>query len=145
MLAKSTAAVLTATVLLAGCASAPTVTDAKADQATTRQAGDLVTAMGNFVGESGHVSSGSATILRRDGVWIVRLEDDFVLDNGPDPKVALGNDGFKSETILGKLKALKGGQEYALPANLDIGDYTQVYVWCERFSVPLARADLKVN
>ena len=44
--------------------------------------------------------------------------------------------------ILGKLKANKGNQNYAVPAGTDVRKYKSVAVWCKRFSSGFAVAPL---
>ncbi|MEM7270944.1 MAG: DM13 domain-containing protein, partial [Pseudomonadota bacterium] len=122
---------------LAACAPAPTPVASQKPQPA-----GLVTAKGGFKGDNNHVVTGNAVVSRVNGQWVVTLDDGFTLDGAPDPKVALGNGKYVKGTILGELKSLKGSQSYVLPANLDIGDYNQVYIWCEKFSVSLGHADL---
>jgi hypothetical protein len=43
------------------------------------------------------------------------------------------------------LKKNKGAQVYVIPANLNVGDYLEVYVWCEKFTMPLGVARLKLT
>jgi hypothetical protein len=138
-----TAALLACATLVSACGGAERPAPAAAPVAATP--GERVTAAGTFIGESGHVSSGGVEVVNRGGQWIIRLGADFKLDGGPDPKVALGKNGFRPESILASLGALNGAQEYALKPGLDIGNYTQVYIWCEEFAVPLARADLRLR
>ena len=94
---------------------------------------------GTFTGAQGHVSSGGVQ-LTGDSVILL---DDFKLDGGPDPKVALGRNGYDASTLMGRLSSFSGRQIYSLPAGVDASDYNEVYIWCERFNVPLAVA--KVN
>lgn len=104
-----------------------------------------VTARGSFVGKSNHVTTGHARILRSGGQWVIELEDDFVFDGAPDPKVALGKGGFDPATLHGPLRSNSGRQAYALKPGLDIGDYTEVWIWCEQFGVPLGVAELALG
>lgn len=100
-------------------------------------------AAGLFSGASGHVTSGSVEIEKTPEGYVVRLGPDFSLDGAPDPKVGFGRDGkFAPGTLIGKLKSLKGAQSFRVPAGLDIRVFDQVYIWCERFSVPLGAARL---
>lgn len=154
---KSVFFALAATALLAGCASGNSAynTTASAPQAQVAKPGYGVdslkpasartTARGTFVGENDHITTGGADVFKHNGTWFVRLGPDFSLDGAPDPKVALGNKargGYQPGTILGKLANLNGEQVYALTPGLNIGDYDQVYIWCEKFSVSLGHADL---
>lgn len=95
-----------------------------------------------FQNAGGHVTTGNVTIEERDGKTIVTLDSSFSLDGAPDPKLAFGNDGYVKGTIFTKLNKLKGAQSYEVPANLSVGDYNELWLWCEKFSVPLGVAKL---
>ena len=43
---------------------------------------------------------------------------------------------------LGRLRAFKGSQRYAIPAGLDLSKFQSVIIWCEQFSVLISPADL---
>ena len=43
---------------------------------------------------------------------------------------------------LGRLRAFKGSQRYAIPAGLDLAKFASVIIWCEQFSVLISPADL---
>lgn len=140
-----------AVLALAGCAGNSGTTYSAAQPVAAVQpvsakpATARTTARGSFVGDKGHVTTGTGEVFRDNGQWFVRLGPDFSLDGGPDPKVALGNKasgGYQPGTILGKLSSLNGEQVYALKPGLDIADYDQIYIWCEQFSVPLGHANL---
>lgn len=104
-----------------------------------------VTASGAFAGDSNHETRGTAFISRNgDGDWVVTLGEDFFHDGAPDPKVGLGRDGYKEGTLLGELQSLNGRQSYVIPASLDVADYNQVWIWCEKFNVALGHANLEL-
>ena len=44
---------------------------------------------------------------------------------------------------LGRLRAFKGSQKYAIPAGLDLTKFESVVIWCEQFKVLISPADLK--
>ena len=100
-------------------------------------------ATGSFVGQSDHETSGSVSIVESDGKYWVKLAEDFSLDGAPDPKVGLGNDGYDPATKSGQLASLKGASSYEIPARVDVANYNEVYIWCEKFDVPLGVAKLK--
>ncbi|MEM9012189.1 MAG: DM13 domain-containing protein [Pseudomonadota bacterium] len=102
-------------------------------------------ATGSFAGESGHVTTGTGSLIQADGKWYISLADDFVFDGAPDPKVALGNDGYDADTLLEPLKANAGAQVYEIPATIDPTQYNEIWIWCEQFSVPLGVASLTTN
>ena len=100
-------------------------------------------ASGEFMGASKHVTSGGVTVVQTDAGAVVVLGDDFSLDGAPDPKVGFGKDGvYDSKAQLSHLGSNKGGQSYPIPASVDPSQYNEVYIWCEKFSVPLGVAKL---
>ncbi len=98
-----------------------------------------------------HETHGSATVLMLDdGSRILRLTD-FSTSNGPDVRVYLvaAGDASDNDTVkrsgfieLGKLKGTDGDQNYDVPADLDLGKYRAVTIWCKRFAVNFATAPL---
>ena len=100
-------------------------------------------AAGTFDGRSDHIVTGQVTVEKTTGGYQLRFADNFSLDNAPDPVVALGNgETFSVSNKLGVLKHKTGAQTYSLPANFTPGEFSEVYVWCEKFSVPLGVAKL---
>ena len=98
---------------------------------------------GQFTGASNHITTGWVELGKSDAGYILTLGADFSLDGAPDPKVGFGKDGeFVEGTLIGELQSLKGEQVYLVPANLDVSEYTDVFIWCEQFSVPLGTASL---
>ena len=106
-------------------------------------AGEQVIGQGRFVGKSGHKTSGGVRLVRTDtGVKVV-LEGDFSFDGAPDPKVGLGRGGYDRAAKLSALRQNRGEQSYDLPASLDPARYDEVWVWCEKYAVPLGFAKLQ--
>ncbi|MEM8631506.1 MAG: DM13 domain-containing protein [Pseudomonadota bacterium] len=97
---------------------------------------------GTFVGKSNHVTLGTVEVVEQNGQTIIDFKSDFDFDGAPDPKVALGNNGYDKSTLMGALKADKGAQQYVVPASIDASAYNEVWIWCERFNVPLGVATL---
>ena len=98
---------------------------------------------GEFTGKSDHVTSGHVEIVTKDGKSQVILKSDFSLDGAPDPKVALGHDGYDKTTLMGKLRSNTGEQVYEVPAGVDVSKMNEVWIWCEKFDVPLGVAKLQ--
>lgn len=94
--------------------------------------------LGKFKGASNHVTTGTAELLKGS----VELLADFTFDGAPDPKVALGKDGYDPNTLMGPLKKNRGASSYQIPAGINPDDYNEVWIWCERFNVPLGVAKL---
>lgn len=107
--------------------------------------GPTTAAAGTFV-DGDHPTAGSAVVLTDGGSQrVLRLEEDFATDNGPDLNVYLAPsaDGFGDDYIdLGDLKGNIGSQNYDIPTDVDLGVYDTVVIWCVRFGVGFGSAEL---
>jgi hypothetical protein len=77
------------------------------------------------------------------GQFTLRLED-FAVRNGPDLYVYLSPDatGYAEGAIeLGRLKADRGNQNYAVPPGSDLAKVASVVIWCKQFAVLFATAE----
>ena len=45
---------------------------------------------------------------------------------------------------LGRLRAFKGSQNYAIPAGIDVEAFGSVVIWCEQFGVLISPATLEL-
>ncbi len=103
-----------------------------------------------------HETKGLATVYRLpEGGRVLRLTE-FATSNGPDVHVYLvaAGDVQDNATVktagfvdLGSIKGNVGDQNYDVPADVDLGKYRAVTIWCRRFAVnfgtaPLAAAQL---
>lgn len=139
---------LTAVALLAlGACAQPTASKKAAAPAisVSEAAKANVTARGTFTGKSDHVTTGHASIGRIGKQWVVILEDDFTFDGAPDPHIALGNNGYDKNASLALLSSNNGKQVYAIPAGVDVGKFNEIWLWCNKFSVPLGKAKLTLT
>jgi Electron transfer DM13 len=108
------------------------------------------------------LASGSFAALAHDGqgtAAVVELASgerkltltEFETDAGPDLRVYVSTDdpaegGELGDFVdLGGLKGNKGNQQYTLPAELDIGRYQNVVIWCRAFSVGFTSAPLAAS
>ena len=74
----------------------------------------------------------------------VVLQGNFNFDGAPDPKVGFGTGGtYDRASQLAPLASNTGEQVYDVPAALDLTRYDEIYIWCEKYSVPLGVAPLK--
>jgi hypothetical protein len=116
---------------------------------TDRQA--LIVAEGTFIhanpSDPIHWGRGRVTV-RQDSVF---LESDFEVGPGPKfhvylvPKApirASSDLGDQMFVDLGRLRAFKGSQHYAIPGGVDLSRFRSVVIWCEQFSVLISPADL---
>ncbi len=99
-----------------------------------------------------HKGEGTTTIVRlSDGQRVLRLGDDFRVTNGPDLYVYLSaNPAPRSSSELhamgafevAQLKGNLGGQNYALPDDLDVSSFRSVVIYCKRFTTVFSTAEL---
>ena len=114
------------------------------------EAGALV-AKGNFVqpnpSDPVHTGKGDVSVYSRT----VFLGENFEVGPGPDfhvylvPKADIGSSSDVADTMyvdLGRLRAFKGSQNYAIPAGVDLKKFPSVVIWCQQFSVLISPADL---
>ena len=107
------------------------------------QAGETVS-QGSFTGASDHITTGGVSIVNDNGQLKLILADDFSLDGAPDPKIGFGKSGeYDTATTFTVLESNTGKQVYKIPASVSVSDYNEVYIWCEKFSVPLGVASIQ--
>lgn len=79
---------------------------------------------------------------REDGSYFV-LHDDFSTKSGPDLKIFLskqdvnkvrGRTATNNAVRVSPLKRSSGAQEYKLPDDVNLDDYTSVLIHCEQYS-----------
>ena len=114
--------------------------------------GPMSITQGNFKSLA-HETKGLASIYQlADGKRTLRLTD-FETSNGPDVHVYLtaaevekGGDAIKAAGFidLGSLKGNKGDQNYDIPVDVDLSKYKHVAIWCARFGVNFATAQLTI-
>ena len=96
-----------------------------------------------------HTVSGTAKVVESDGKTFLRFED-FEVENGPDLFVYLsaGDPSGPGRALaddfvdLGRLKGNVGAQNYEVPAGTDLEKYRTAVIWCRRFTVAFAAAQL---
>jgi hypothetical protein len=103
---------------------------------------------GRITGLAGHRAAGSVTLrVDGDGVAVLTMHDDFVMDAQPDPHVYLNTEPTVHRGAplrVGALAQSRGGHRYVfrLPAGGAPTKYTHVVIWCNRYDVGLAQAPL---
>jgi hypothetical protein len=94
-----------------------------------------------------HYGKGKVSLYERT----LFLEPDFEVGPGPAfhvylvPKEKIRASGDLGDAMfvdLGRLRAFKGSQRYAIPSGLTLNRYQSVVIWCERFGVLISPADL---
>ncbi|MFK7802653.1 MAG: DM13 domain-containing protein [Anaerolineae bacterium] len=100
---------------------------------------------GMFTGaDDFHQGSGSAAIFQQGDTRILRLED-FMVTNGPDLHVLLVEniEGDMGEYVdLGSLKGNIGSQNYEIPADVDLSQFSGIMIYCMPFHVSFSTAPL---
>lgn len=131
---KSLLSVTTAAAILAMATLMPTLASA-----------EDVAATGTFTGESDHITTGGVSVVKTAGGGaVVILDADFSLDGAPEPSVGFGIDGkYVKASDLGDLVNISGLQAYVVPADVNVDDFNEVYIWCDKFDVSLGVASLK--
>ncbi len=95
-----------------------------------------------------HSGRGVAAVVEVAGGLRQLTLTDFATENGPDLRLYLVRGPVRSDVDvdehidLGRLKGNVGDQQYAIPPEVDIAEYSTVVVWCRAFSVNFAQADL---
>jgi hypothetical protein len=113
-----------------------------------------VLAEGKFITHE-HDTTGFVKILKySNGTRILRIEN-LKTSNGPklevwltDATVIEGLDGWRvfddgKFLNLGALKGNIGSQNYLIPSETNLDDYSSIAIWCERFSVSFGAAALR--
>ena len=105
------------------------------------------TRTGTLSGRNGYKVSGGVQVVKDGGSTKVILNDDHIFDpakNPPDIKIAFGNGEkyAKGSHIHSKLTVKKGAASFDVPAGIDTDKYSELYIYCEQFTVILAVAPL---
>ena len=99
-----------------------------------------------------HEAEGIATVYDMgEGKRVLRFTD-FAVSNGPDVHVYLvaADEPMDSEAVknsevyqLGSIKGNVGNQNYELGPDVDLDKFRSVVIWCKRFGVNFAAAQLE--
>ncbi|MGH7702853.1 MAG: DM13 domain-containing protein [Gemmatimonadales bacterium] len=97
-----------------------------------------------FMGAGGHKAAGDYEIVDANGRKQIKLKDSFAIKKVPDAYLVLaaGDKPDAKSVYVTKLKSLTGAQAYDLPKGVDLSQFSKVLVWCKKFSVLIASADL---
>lgn len=103
---------------------------------------------GKLSGRKGYKVSGTIKVKKEGGKTKVVLGSDYKFDptkNPPDIKIGFGNGEkyAKGTKIHNKLTVKKGAATFTVPSSIDTDKYSEIYIYCEKFTVILAAASLK--
>ncbi len=125
--------------------------DTMMDEAMPAADGPTILTQGQFEdADAFHQGAGSATIYTlEDGSNILRFED-FEVTNGPDLHVILSSNPNPTSRgdigddyiDLGSLKGNMGNQNYEIPADIDLSQYSSIVIYCQPFHVVFSTATL---
>lgn len=114
------------------------------------QTPSMLLARGSFVTvEQDHPTQGTARIVEENGQRYLVFDRAFTTAQGPDVEVILYrgsqvpvNIAERDYITLAPLQSFDGEQRYAIPANLDLGEFGAVGIWCRQFNVTFGYAAL---
>lgn len=95
-----------------------------------------------FIGESHHDTVGTVTLYRSKKYPVIVFGTNFHVSGTPDAVVALGDNGYRADTVLGHLLKTSGRQAYAVPPEFDIDHFNEVWLWSRRTGKPVGLARL---
>ena len=136
--------VVVASASLSGADLDRALAPAASAEPTPKPAGPVELAKGSFAGADGHAGTGVATLIKQPNGSRVLTFTEFDVDPGVDVDVFLSADpdDISDRIELGDLKGNVGDQQYDVPADADLGRYSNVILWCEPFTVRIAFASL---
>jgi Electron transfer DM13 len=132
-------------------AAGPPAVDSGSGSGTEAGVASTTLAQGSFTSLE-HETRGRALVVETaDGRRFLRFEN-FETSDGPDllvylsSKIPAGSDdwyGYDQDFVdLGELKGNVGDQNYEIPRDVDVERYSTAVVWCRRFEVGFAAAEL---
>ena len=74
---------------------------------------------------------------------VLTLSDDFKTKSAPDLKIFLsttalaklnGDNATRNAVLISPLASASGGQQYQLPAGIDLSQFSTIIIHCERYS-----------
>ena len=147
MRAMQTAALGLAIII--GIIAAPTSGIAQADRMAPKGTMDAMSSKpmhgAMVMGAGDHAASGHVTLATVNGRQVLRLDEGFEVDKGPDVWVLLSRDGkpmSNGAVSIVKLTQHRGAQEITLPANVDPAQFTHVVFYCKKYNVMMGSAAL---
>lgn len=95
-----------------------------------------------FIGKEHHDTRGTISLYQSRQYPVIVFEPNFEASDAENTVVALGRDGYDGDTSLGSLLRNTGRQAYAVPGELPVGQYNEVWLWNESKNIPLGLARL---
>jgi hypothetical protein len=93
---------------------------------------------------------GTARIVNENGQNYLELGQNFKTRSGPDLYAILYRSGTVPESglragsyvNLGRLQKINGSQRYAIPSNVNLGQFQAAAIWCRRYNATFGYASL---
>lgn len=124
-------------LMLSACASAePRPGEARIP------AGAVVTHRAVFIGTNNHDTTGTISLYQSPAYPVIVFEPNFSVSDAAGAVVALGTDGYRADTMLGLLLRPSGRQAYAVPRDLDLSRFNEVWLWSPYAGKPVGLARL---
>ena len=123
-------------------AAAPAATEGIDESAAATGAPEVVAEFSGTFVDRAHPTAGIATVLGNGTDQRFLRFENFETDNGPDLNVYLRNPDTGDFIDLGDLKGNIGSQNYEIPADVDLTEFSVVDIWCVRFGVGFGQAEL---
>ncbi|MGY5353077.1 DM13 domain-containing protein [Wenyingzhuangia sp. IMCC45533] len=97
---------------------------------------ETILGSGELMSNSFYDVKGRFRIVEKDGITSIILSDDFATDFLPDLVIYLSNNtnsNTGAQIISDEIRA-SGGQTFVVPNGVDVGRYSNVLLYCRRFS-----------
>jgi hypothetical protein len=129
----------------------PVVAEAPPAEASATQAGVFRFDEDAPGRDSVHWANGTGAVYRTERGTLVRFDENFKAGPGPNYWIYLNTGPVGEEADfnadagrvrIAQLKSFEGGQNFMLPAEIDLGRFHTVTIWCESFSVYIGSAVL---
>ncbi len=126
-----------------------TATTADAQEASSTRIGMFAAAE--------HETTGGVELITQDGQATLMFDETFATSDGPDLVVVLHRSANliaestppaypiaeEDYVVIAPLTAINGGQEYVIPAEIDLNEFESVAIWCQQFNATFGAAPLQ--
>ena len=102
----------------------------------------VVTHRAVFIGTNNHDTTGTISLYQSRSYPVLVFEPNFSVSDAAGAMVALGTDGYRADTVLGGLLRPSGRQVYAVPRDLDLRRFNEVWLWSPYADKPIGLARL---
>lgn len=104
--------------------------------------GAVVTHRAVFIGTNNHDTTGTISLYQSPSYPVIVFEPNFSVSDAAGAVVALGTNGYRADSALGGLLRPSGRQVYAVPRDLDLRNFNEVWLWSPYADKPIGLARL---